>query len=285
MSTRMEGFGFWLSKTFASTRSRGSTWPYIAGRYFVHDRSAPVAVTTLGSVDLAGEVSDARPDRLCIVGRTQTENIGVEKVVKNIIANPAIRFLLMVGREPAKHCTGATFKALFENGLDDSGHIPGSPGMRPLLPNTTPEEVARLRDQVELVNMIDCLDTKAIGKAISELAARSPGVYSPRTALPDTGETIVPLIEATHHDPAQIRLDGTGYFVILPEEDVLLVEHYDYQNCLLRQIRGDSPRDLYLTIVDNGWVGSLDHACYLGKELARADLARRQGIEFVQDGA
>jgi tetrahydromethanopterin S-methyltransferase subunit A len=33
----MENFGFWLSRTFASTRAKRKTWPYVPGTYFVVD--------------------------------------------------------------------------------------------------------------------------------------------------------------------------------------------------------------------------------------------------------
>lgn len=176
-------------------------------------------------------------------------------------------------------------KALFTNGMDASKRIPGSPGMRPVLSNTSEEEVTRFLDQVELVDMIDCMDLSTISAAIADLAARSPGVYRPQNCLPEREIESVPLVEATYHDPQKIRLDNVGYFVIHLENDGLLVEHYNYKEQLLRRVRGTSARDIYLTIVDNGWVSHLDHACYLGKELTRAEFSRRQDIEYTQDGA
>ena len=79
MSSKMEDFGFFLTQTFATTKKKRSEWPYIPGKYFVLDPGAPVAVTTLGSVDLAQEVFEAAPKGLCIVGKVETENIGIEK--------------------------------------------------------------------------------------------------------------------------------------------------------------------------------------------------------------
>ena len=130
----MENFGFWLSRTFASTKAKRASWPYVPGNYIVSDPDAPVAVCTLGSVDLAIAVAEHPPEGLCITGKVETENIGIEKIVKNVISNPAIRFLLCVGNEPPRHLTGATMVALFENGMDELNRIPGSPGMRPLVP-------------------------------------------------------------------------------------------------------------------------------------------------------
>jgi tetrahydromethanopterin S-methyltransferase subunit A len=66
---------------------------------------------------------------------------------------------------------------------------------------------------------------------------------------------------------------------------MLSVEHYAYDNTLLRHIEGANARALYLTIIQNGWVSELSHAAYLGKELAKAELALTQGLPYVQDGA
>ena len=110
--SKAEDFGYFLTRTFATTKNRKRTWPFIPGKYFVHNPDAPVAVTTLGSVELAKQVSDARPEGLCIVGKVETENIGIEKIIKNILSNRAIQFLVCAGSEPPKHLTGATMLCL-----------------------------------------------------------------------------------------------------------------------------------------------------------------------------
>ncbi|HXO16888.1 MAG TPA: protein-S-isoprenylcysteine O-methyltransferase, partial [Candidatus Dormibacteraeota bacterium] len=122
-------------------------WPYLPGKYFVVDAAAPVAVTTLGSVALAQTVANAAPRGLCIVGKVETENIGIEKIVKNVLANPAIQFLVCAGAEPPVHRSGATLLALCANGVDSTGRVIGSPGRRPTLRNTTLDEVQAFRSQ------------------------------------------------------------------------------------------------------------------------------------------
>ncbi|HEX7973156.1 MAG TPA: hypothetical protein VF498_02010, partial [Anaerolineales bacterium] len=76
-----------------------------------------------------------------------------------------------------------------------------------------------------------------------------------------------------------IPLDKAGYFVILPvaDREVINVEHYSYDNTLLHVIEGPNARALYLAIVDRGWMTELSHAAYLGKELAKAELALKLG--------
>jgi tetrahydromethanopterin S-methyltransferase subunit A len=281
--TKAEDFGYFLTRTFATTKNRKKTWPFIPGKYFVHDTNAPVAVTTLGSVDLAQAVSEQAPAGLCIVGKVETENIGIEKIVKNILSNKAIQYLVCAGNEPPKHLTGATFLALFENGIDEHRNIVGSPGMRPNLPNTSAEEVAEFRSRIKAINMIGETDPVTIAARVTELASTAK---TGATGLIQPAEnSSVELCYENEYDPKLIKLDKAGYFVINLLEDRLLIEHYDYKERLLRTIDGKSARNLYLTLLENGWVTRLDHAAYLGKELARAEYALNGGPEFVQDGA
>ena len=64
---------------------REGAWPVVPGEYFAFcdGPSCPVAVSTLGSVGLAEQLVVVRPRALCIVGKTETENIGIEKIIKN----------------------------------------------------------------------------------------------------------------------------------------------------------------------------------------------------------
>lgn len=82
-------------------------------------------------------------------------------------------------------------------------------------------------------------------------------------------------------------MDKAGYFVVLPLADkgIISVEHYGYDNTLLRIIEGGTARALYKTIVANGWVSELSHAAYLGRELTKAEFSLTHGLKFVQDGA
>ena len=284
MPSKMENFGFWLSRTFATTKAKKAEWPHVPGTYFVTDPRAPVAVCTLGSVDLAPRVAADPPEGLCITGKVETENIGIEKIIKNVISNPAIRYLLCVGDEPPKHLTGATIVALFENGMDKNKQIPASPGMRPMLPNTSAEEVEAFRSQVEPVTMIGCTDVEKIHAKVSELAARPPRARAVTKPSSNQPEKTIERVVATGEDPMRIKLDKAGYFVVNVTNQSILVEHYSYQEKLLRTIEGRDARSIYLTMVRNGWVSKLDHAAYIGKELAKAELSIRCGFDYLQDG-
>lgn len=265
-------------------------WPSVAGEYyaFCDGPACPVAVSTLASVELAERLARVRPKELCIVGKTETENIGIDKVIKNTVTNPTIRFLLLAGEDPKGHQSGRTLLALWERGVDENMKVVGSPGRRPILRNVTREEVEAFRKQVQVVDMIGCEDEKRIVEELKELPQR----LDLSCSCEETGEITrpvrlseVPIIHA--EQPAKVEMDKTGYFVILPqpEKQLIVVEHYSYDNALQRVIEGKDARSIYWTIIENGWVTQLSHAAYLGKELAKAELSIKRGFKYVQDGA
>ena len=270
---------------------RPGTWPPVPGEYaeFCQGERCSVAVSTLASTELADALAKLRPPELCIVGKTETENIGIDKLVKNTITNPTIRFLVVAGREPKGHDSGNTLLSLARNGVDESMRVVGSTGKRPILRNVTRDEVEKFRRQVEVVDMIGCDDAAEVVNRLKSLPRKTPsscGCDVECDSLP-VSEPVksVPTVQA--EPPARIELDKAGYFVILPrpETGAIVVEHYSYDNTLLRTIEGRDARSLYWTILQNGWVSQLSHAAYLGKELTRAEFSLKGHFKFVQDGA
>lgn len=156
----------------ADKKSPAEGWPVISGDYVVGDPESPVAVTTLAShieADLSGAA---------IAGPCKTENLGVEKVVANIISNPNIRFLILSGAEVQGHITGQSFKALHENGCDpDKKKIIGATGAIPFVENVPLDGVERFQQQLEIVDMIDVEDVGAINAKISECVEKDPGAF------------------------------------------------------------------------------------------------------------
>ncbi len=267
---------------------RPAIWPPVAGEYFVIDESAPVAVSTLASVDLAAALAELKPAGLAMVGKTETENIGLDKIIKNVITNPAIRFLILAGQEPAGHRTGSTLLALAENGVDAQGRVIGSPGKRPVLRNVSPAEIETFRQQIKVVDLIGCEDLAEIVAHLEELASRpveSCGCCSCSDSSPVSISTVSTLVA---DDPGgAVKMDPAGYFVIVPLADrgIINVEHYAYDHTLLRVIEGRSARALYRLIIDNGWVSELSHAAYLGRELTKAEFSLNHRSKYIQDGA
>lgn len=266
------------------------SWPPVAGEYTVLDSSAPVAVTTLGSIKLEEKLAKLKPAGLCIFGKTETENIGIDKIVKNIVTNPAINFLIVAGKDTAGHQSGNTLLALWENGVTRDMRVIGSKGRRPILKNVSLSDVEAFRKQIQIDDQLGCEDVKVIARRISELARKATTVKKAATSCechePCCGDKpSPPRIKAK--GPRSVKLDKAGYFVIIPskKDKIITVEHYSYDNKLLRTIEGKTSRDIYFTLINNNWITELSHAAYMGKELAKAELSIKKGFRFVQDGA
>lgn len=269
-------------------RVRDEGWPPVVGEYVVLDKTAPVAVSTLASVQLAEDLAHRQPNGLAIVGKTETENIGLDKIIKNVITSPTLHYLIIAGIDSKGHLAGQTLLALAENGVDENGRVVGSPGKRPILRNVSIPEIEAFREQVQVIDMIGCESPAELSVRIGELAQQGtpPCGCSECGGQPAVSISTTPKTIATEPDE-MVKLDKAGYFVIIPLADkrVINVEHYAYDNSLLRIIEGTTARAIYHMLISNGWVTELSHAAYLGKELAKAELSLQNGFKYIQDGA
>lgn len=258
-------------------------WPPLPGDYSVIRYGAPVAVCVLNSEALVRTLSERKPEGVAVVGTMHTENLGIERVLKNVLANPHVRFLLLCGEDTQQaigHLPGQSLESLFINGTDERSRIVGARGKRPVLKNVTTEEIECFRRQVELVSMIGEADVDAIGAQVRSCVDRDPGPYP--FAL---RQMSVQRIQAT--EPARLTLDKAGYFVVYPEARGarLVVEHYTNQGVLNCVLEGTSTGALYSAVIERQLLTRLDHAAYLGRELARAEHSLLTGEPFVQDAA
>lgn len=149
-------------------------WPVITGDYIVGDPESPVAVATLAShIEEIPSAAGA-----AIAGPCKTENLGIEKVVANIISNPNIRYLMLCGAEVMGHITGQSIQALHENGCDDEKKkIIGAIGAIPFVENLPFDAIERFQKQVQIINLIDNEDGKAITNKVKELIEKDPGAW------------------------------------------------------------------------------------------------------------
>ncbi len=157
----------------ADKKSPAAGWPIIQGDYHTGDANSPVAVITMGShLDEAGICAAGA----ALAGSCKTENLGIEKIVANIISNPNIRFVLLCGTEVKGHLSGQSIEAMHANGVE-GGKIVGSKGAIPFLENLTAEHIKRFQEQTELVNIMETEDLGVIGAKINELKGRDPGAF------------------------------------------------------------------------------------------------------------
>ena len=156
-------------------------YPPEEGRYLRGNDSSPVAVAIILNTDAdkippeieklvrAGIESGA-----ALSGTVQTENIGFEKIVCNIVANTNIRYLVLGGPESEGHLTGEAMKALIKNGVDAKKRIIGSDSPHPFLFNLPMEFIERFRKQVTLIDLQFNADPDIIRQAVWSCYQKEP---------------------------------------------------------------------------------------------------------------
>jgi tetrahydromethanopterin S-methyltransferase subunit A len=165
-------------------------WPTVPGDYDLGNAESPIAVVIIGR-----GILPLPKEHFAIKGQLVTENVGLEKVVANIVANPRIRFLLVCGKEELGHLPGEAILALSRNGVDKRKRIRNCGSAVPYLCNLSDEAIGRFREQVEVVNLVDASDMREMpteemarytieGKdreriegAILDCEARAPGPF------------------------------------------------------------------------------------------------------------
>ncbi len=152
-----------------------ASWPVVDGSYTIGDPTAPVAVCALTSDELLKPLAGL--PGVALAGEVQTANLGIERIILNVTANPSIRFLLLCGKESRLFRPGQTLGALMENGVDTQGRVIGAQGYEPVLRNLPREQVDVFRHQVELVDWIGEKNLEALQERIGSLAARNPGRF------------------------------------------------------------------------------------------------------------
>ncbi|MDN7025268.1 tetrahydromethanopterin S-methyltransferase subunit A [Methanoculleus sp. FWC-SCC1] len=157
----------------AEKKSPASGWPIVQGDFHTGDPQSCVAVVTMGShLDEQG-ICDAGA---AIAGSCKTENLGLEKIIANIISNPNIRFVLNCGTEVKGHLSGQSFIALHAGGVS-GGKIVGAQGAIPFIENLDDAAIGRFQEQVEMVDIMESEDMGAISAKIKELTAKDPGAF------------------------------------------------------------------------------------------------------------
>jgi tetrahydromethanopterin S-methyltransferase subunit A len=167
----------------AEKREPAPGWPILKGEYDVGDPENCVAVITLGSHLDGGPMLDAGAS---ITGPCKTENLGLEKVVSHIIANPNIRYLVVTGSEVKGHITGEAFIMLHKNGVSDN-RIVNASGAIPYVENLTEEAIQRYQEQVECIDLIGTEDMGTITAKIKELASKDPGAFDADPLVVEVG--------------------------------------------------------------------------------------------------
>jgi len=254
------------------------------GTYQVGDPNGPVAVCALTSEKLVSPLVQVQG--VAIAGIVYTANLGITRIIVNITSNPAIRFLLICGKDSALFRPGQSLVALSEHGIDGQRRIVQAVGYDPVLPSIDPEQVAHFRKQVEVLDWTGEEDVKVLQDRIKSLAVRNPGVFvtdQTKAASPKGQEEFVSIRPGGQREP--LIYDPKGYFVITiePETKEILLRHYLPDHTPAHEMRGRGATSMLLGLLRDGLVTQLSHAGYLGEELAKAQTALQFGLRYDQD--
>jgi len=254
------------------------------GTYQVGDPNGPVAVCALTSEKLVSPLVGVQG--VAIAGIVYTANLGITRIIVNITSNPAIRFLLICGKDSALFRPGQSLVALSEHGVDGQRRIVQAAGYDPVLPSIDPEQVAQFRKQVEVLDWTGEEDVELLQERIKSLTVRNPGVFvtdKTKAAPSKNQEEFVSIRPGGQREP--LIYDPKGYFVITiePEQKEILLRHYLPDHTPSHEMRGRGATSMLLGLLRDGLVTQLSHAGYLGEELAKAQTALQFGLRYDQD--
>ena len=164
-------------------------YPPEEGHYLRGNDYSPVAVAVILIYDydkIPKEIEQMARDGVeagaALSGTIQTENIGIEKMVCNIIGNPNIRYIVLTGPESPGHSTGEAIIALVKNGIDKRKRIIGCGSPTPYLFNLPAAYVERFRNQIkEVVNLLNRGTSELIRKAVRSCYQETPTQFEDYT--------------------------------------------------------------------------------------------------------
>jgi tetrahydromethanopterin S-methyltransferase subunit A len=258
-------------------------WPPLPGSYIIRRFCAPVALCSLMDENLAQTIAREAGANLSIAGTLCTENLGIERMIHNVIANPHIRHLILCGPDSQKavgHFPGQSLLALAQNGIDLDGRILGARGRRPVLKNISKEAVEYFR---QTVTVVDLIGQTAMAKIIAMVEAWAAQPIEPAVPF----QPIVQLEPIPGYLPGHVVSDPAGYFVVYADRSrgLLSLEHYGNNGVLDAIIEGGTAAELYTPAINRGLISRLEHAAYLGRELSRAEESLKTGESYIQDAA
>ena len=128
-----------------------------------------VAICTLSSMALLKKISnDAIMDKLLIVGRLFSENKGIEQLIQFCTTSPAMRYLILCGKDTNGHYPADALMNLMHFGLDEQKKIIGTKAPYPFI-RCNPKLVNKFREQIKLIDMRECSDMDKIIETVNNL--------------------------------------------------------------------------------------------------------------------
>lgn len=177
-----------------------SEYPLEEGHYMRGNDYSPATVVVLLNapyekipIEVEGLVRAAVEGGAALAGTLQTANIGLEKIIANVVANPNIRYLILCGKEVEGHKAGDALVALIKNGIDERRVIIGTSAPTAYLFNIPIEAIERFRKQITLINLINIVDPELVKNAVRSCYQEKPTKFMDYT-LYDIGAYPEPAI-------------------------------------------------------------------------------------------
>lgn len=128
----------------------------------VGNPGASVAVCTLWTpVDFVWKGLNSKT--VAVAGQLKTPSAGVDGIIRTCAANRAVRTLILCGKEMKEGVGSQALLSLIKNGVDNQ--------RRTTIPLA---EIEKFRQQIEVVDLRDVVDSKKIQKTIDSIEYRPP---------------------------------------------------------------------------------------------------------------
>jgi hypothetical protein len=246
------------------------------------DPASPVGLCTLWSRQ--ERILRAVPRELYAACGNLYSLWGINVLIRSVLARPSLRYLVLCGVDYAG--TGAALLALAEQGPGPDGALPGTDARLDV--DLDAAAVARFRQQVTLVDLRGCTDGARIAETIRELLGSGGPAPSPPAMErgKPTSSSYPPSLtgKGGWGDGSAWTPDPRGNFLIALEDGQLVASHATTTGGPTGQrFVGRTAAEVYRAILAAGLVSQLDHAAYLGAELARAEVALRAALPYRQD--
>lgn len=251
-----------------------------------------IAVCSLSSRELLEPLSEL--PGVALVGTLMTANLGIEELVRTLARRPAIRTLLVCGRDSPRFHAGQSLLALFRRGVDaDCRRIRGAAGYLPVLPTVSLADVERVRSRVELVDAVGECDPSVLRELVAKLSPPEHAGVGPAGRERAAARPPQP----AHGDQngfRRLRAGGrrsgisgslNGFVVISLDRRARLIvlRHYDNDLTPRHEMTGTRAESMLLGLLNARVIHEPSHAGYLGGELTKAETALRLGLEYDQD--
>ncbi len=250
-------------------------WPIIKGSYKVINPKGDIAINTRASFNLKDNPLFESQKRICIIGSCVTENIGIDRMIKNIITNGNIRSLIICGQESKGHDVGNALMNLIKYGVKD-GRIIDATGHDPVL-RVPIEYINRFRGQIKHILVIDSSDPQEILLTINNIP-KEPSLENYVLPIQKNNFDFSNVIFADKCK-YKIRLED-AYFKIYLKKNYIITEYHGKE---IKKIAGKSAEEICSKILELGLVNELSHAMYLGRELKKAELCLKYSQNYYED--